>query len=36
VDRALGLLGDEIRRNMALLGVTSVADIDASYLKRVD
>lgn len=36
VDRALGLLGDEIRRNMALLGVTSIADIDASYLRRVD
>ena len=36
VDRALGLLGDEIRRNMALLGVTSIGDIDASYLRRVD
>ena len=36
VDRALSLLGDEIRRNMALLGVNSIADIDASYLRRVD
>lgn len=34
VDRALGLLGEEIRRNMALMGVTSVAELDSSCLRR--
>jgi L-lactate dehydrogenase (cytochrome) len=36
VDKALGLLGDEIKRNMALMGVTSVNELDSSYLRRID
>jgi L-lactate dehydrogenase (cytochrome) len=36
VDRALGLLGEEIKRNMALLGVRSVEELDTSYLRRSD
>jgi len=34
VDRALTLLGEEIKRNMALMGVTSIAELDSSCLRR--
>ena len=34
VDRALALLGEEIKRNMALMGVTSIAELDSSCLRR--
>lgn len=34
VDRVLQILGDELRRGMQLVGATSVADLDASYLHR--
>ena len=36
VDRALALLGEEIKRNMALMGVTSIAELDSSCLRRSD
>jgi L-lactate dehydrogenase (cytochrome) len=32
VDHALGLLADDVRRTMALLGVTSVADLTRDYV----
>ncbi len=34
VDRALTLLGEEIKRNMALMGVTSIEELDSSCLRR--
>ena len=34
VDRALAILGDEIRRAMALIGVTSVSELNASYIRH--
>lgn len=34
VRRGVTLLRDEVSRNMAMLGVTSVTDLDASYLVR--
>lgn len=34
VDRALALLDEEIKRNMALMGVTSIAELDSSCLRR--
>ena len=36
VDRALSLLRDEILRNMALMGVKSIAELDRSYLRRTN
>ncbi len=36
VDRALELLGSEVRRNMALLGLTSVEEIDSSCLRMCE
>lgn len=35
VSRALELLGREIKRNMAMLGVTSLAQLDRSYLRKL-
>ncbi len=32
VERALQILKDELERNMALMGVTSIADVDGSFL----
>ncbi|MFT5134565.1 MAG: L-lactate dehydrogenase (cytochrome), partial [Gammaproteobacteria bacterium] len=34
VERALTLLGDEIKRDMALMGLNSLADLDRSCLRR--
>ncbi|MBT7953220.1 MAG: hypothetical protein HN764_16445, partial [Gammaproteobacteria bacterium] len=34
VDRALGLLRDEILRNMALMGIKSIDELDKSCLRR--
>lgn len=36
VDRALSLLAEEIKRNMALLGINKVSDINSSYLYKQD
>ncbi len=34
VRHGIGLLRDEVSRNMAMLGITSLADLDASYVLR--
>jgi L-lactate dehydrogenase (cytochrome) len=36
VDRALGLLRDEILRNMALMGIKSIDELDKSCLRRIN
>ena len=36
VRRAIGLLADEVSRNMAMLGIASAAQMDATYLLRLE
>jgi L-lactate dehydrogenase (cytochrome) len=36
VRKGIALLRDEVSRNMAMLGVTSLADVDASFLVRTE
>ena len=35
VDKVLGLLADDVRRTMALLGVTRISEITPEYLEPV-
>jgi L-lactate dehydrogenase (cytochrome) len=36
VDRALTLLGDEVRRGLALLGCNTVADVGEGHIRKID
>ena len=35
VDKVLGLLADDVRRTMALLGVSQISDLSPDYLERI-
>jgi L-lactate dehydrogenase (cytochrome) len=35
VERAIGLLADEIHRDMAMLGITDLGELDARHVVRI-